>query len=230
MVDSRNRSSSVERAVPLVAVLALGFAGGVLANVIFPSMARLPQLPGDHPLLGAPFLTFLSIILVIAVFYSPLKTLLSKGALTIKWGDREISITEIEANVDTQFNELESKLANMADEIEGLKKSARDIAPTPQEPRRADDGTVAQIRHVFNEVKSNDLASVIFHLGTSSYKWRNQATLSKRTGLEPEDIDAFALSVPDLIVRSTAKSGAIIYRLTTEAKARFLMVTQKTAV
>lgn len=191
----------------------------------------LPQLPGDHPLLSAPFLTFISIILVVAIFYQPLKTLLSRGALTIRWGDREISITEIEESVDTQFHELESKLGNIADEIEVLKKNVpTPVAASVEEPRQEGDGVLAAIPRTFPEAALDDLASILFHLSTTTYKWRNQETLGKRTGLGSETVDTIVLSAPELVVRSRAKSGKVIYRLTTEAKSRFVQATRSGAV
>ena len=174
---------------------------------------------------------FLALVLMVAIFYHPLRTLLSRGALTIKWGDREISITEIDASVDTQFNELESTLANIVDEIDELKRRRPKVEEEAagKEDERAAGGTgiLEAIRETFPEATSDHLASIIFHLGMTTYKWRNQATLSKRTGLDAETIDSLALSAPKLVIRSRAKSGNVIYRLTPEAKGRFLQATRR---
>ena len=176
------------RGLSLVATILLGFAGGVIAVIVVPSLARIPELSREHPLLGAPFLTFLSIILIVGIFYNPLRTLLSRGALTIKWGDREISITDIESNIDTQFNDLESQLTVLADELDTLKQQrgpTAEDASDEGEPNQSDSsGILKAIRDEFLEVTSDQMASIVFHLGTSRYKWRNLATLAKRTGLD----------------------------------------------
>ena len=156
-------------------------------------------------------------ILVVGIFYNPLRTLLSRGALTIKWGDREISITDIESNIDTQFNDLESQLTVLADELEALKQqqgSAAKDASEEGEPTQSDSsGILKAVRDEFSEVTSDQMASIIFHLATSRYKWRNLATLAKRTGLEADAVESLALSHPNLTIRSRSKYGNVIFRL-----------------
>lgn len=155
--------------------------------------------------------------------------MLSRGTLKIKWGDREISITDIEEHVDTQFNEFESKLANIVDDIEELKKSAwkteEGAVEENQKQAERKPGILDAKKGIFPEASSDEMASIIYHLGSTEYKWRNQATLSKRTKLDGEAIDSLVLSVPGLIVRSRAKSGNTIYRLTPEAKGKLRQVT-----
>ena len=227
MADPIGESRS--HGIPLVPILAVGFTGGVLATLVIVALKWVPEVAVEHPLFGAPFLTFLAVVLVVAIFYHPLRTLLSRGTLTIKWGDREISITEIEESVDTQFNELESKLANIVDEIEELKRStfkAEEGAVENEEQRPGrGSGMLEGIKERFSEATSDDLALIIYHLGSTEFKWRNQATLSKRTRLDRETIDSLILSAPNLIIGSRAKSGNTIYRLTAEAKGKLLQVT-----
>ena len=226
MSDPINESQN--RSLSLLTILAVGFTGGVLANLVLVALNWVPEVTVGHPLFGAPFLAFLGVVLVVAIFYHPLRTLLSRGALTIKWGDREISITEIEESVDTQFNELESKLANIVDEIEELRGSTlkAEEGDAGNKEQLAGRGSVIleAIKKTFPEATTDDLASIIYHLGSTDYKWRNQATLSKRTTLDEETIDSLVLSAPNLFTRSRAKSGNTIYRLTAEAKAKLRQV------
>ena len=217
------------RDFPSLAILAVGFAGGVLANLLVAAIDWIPEVAVAHPLFGAPFLTFLAVVLIVAIFYNPLKSLLSRGTLTIKWGDKEISITEIEGKVDKEFGDFESRIDNIAVEIEGLKRSTLKVEEGPAVTEEQQAGRGAGIRdaikNVFSEVISDDLATIMFHLGSTDYKWRNQETLSKRTGLGGETINSLVLSVPDLVIRSKAKSGNTIYRLTDDAKRRLRQVT-----
>ena len=231
MTDPGGESRS--RGFPLVAILAFGFTGGVLANFVVAALGWVPEVAVAHPLFGAPFLTFLAIVLVVAIFYNPLRTLLSRGALTIKWGDREISITEIEESVDTQFNEFESKLANIVDEIEELKRSTlkAEVGAAENEEQRAERGTgiLETIEKAFPEAASDDLASIIYHLGSTEYKWRNQATVSRRTRLDAETIDSLVLSVPMrrgcFRVGSWSKPPTIRWRFATSPATRIRITT-----
>lgn len=191
-------------------------------------------------LLEAPFLAFLALVLLITVFHRALTTALSRGTLTIKWGDKEIAITDIEQNLDTQFDEMRSELSDLAAELEQLRQRepaqaaapevppvaaapvAPGAAPQPQPspaPAADDNGLLQRIVTHF-EVDA-PMGGILFHLGTSRYKWRNQRTLMEKTGLPASTLDDFAATRPDLVVRSRAKSGNVIYRLTDQAKLSF---------
>ncbi len=206
------------------ASLATGFVGGILATLISLALVGAPQPDKDHPLFEAPFLGFLGVVLLVAIFYHPLRTLLSRGALTVKWGDKEISITEIEDSIDTELSELQSRIATLQEDLESLKQQAHGkveaAQPQPAEPEAQSSVILQAIRNTFPEATSDELASLIFHLGTSTYKWRNQTTLAKRTNLSMGAVDDLVLSAPQLIIRSRSKTGNTIHRLAPPAKAR----------
>jgi predicted small secreted protein len=182
-------------------------------------LAVIALFAKPEKLLDAPYLSFLAFAMVVTIFHKQLALLLSRGTLTIKWGDREIAITDIEANIDTQHHELESQLSDLASEINELK------AVMPQSAKEAkqsvdESSVIEKIKTVFN-VRGNAEGSLIYHLANSRYKWRNQHTLVKKTGLSATDIDEFVNAYPETYIRSISKSGNIIYRLSDQAKIKF---------
>ena len=69
---------------------------------------------------------------------------------------------------------------------------------------------------------ADKLATLIYHLAHSKYKWRNQQTLVKKTGMTANVIDEFICAFPEFIIRSQGKSGNVIYRLTGKMKAKYI--------
>lgn len=216
-----------------VAVLVFGFAGGILACIVVICIFSFPELKPDHPLLKAPFLIFLSVVFLVAIFYEPLRYLLSRGTFRIEWGDKKITLSEIEENVDTEFANNDAKLDELNEEIEKLREQiGTKLSPTQES---LDSGSTSDevsdihkvIKQSFPNVHNNSFANIIYHLGNSKFKWRNQYTLVKRTGIEPNEIDTLTQALPDTIIRSRSKKGNIIYRLSDEAKAKFTQLLKK---
>jgi hypothetical protein len=225
-------NSKIDKAI-LTTTIIIGFIGGLLASLLIFGLNKFPEgvLTRGHPLISAPFLAFLGAIFLMWLFYTPIQTLLSRGQLTIKWGDKEISITEIEQNIDEQFNQLEAKLSDLSAEIQQL-KSQPSVEGEQLPNSRAigedhSDKLISYISTAFHWVHSDDLALIVYHLGASKYKWRNQSTLVQKTGLAPDDIDDLIRAVPEHIIRSRGKSGNVIYRLTDRTRGEFLQLVPK---
>ncbi|MCB0112235.1 MAG: hypothetical protein KDE53_40205 [Caldilineaceae bacterium] len=215
----------------LITVLVVGFIGGLLASLLIFGLNKFPDdiLANGHPLISAPFLAFLGVIIVIILFHAPIQTLLSKGQLTIKWGDKEISIAEIEQNIDEQFNQFEAKLSDLSAEIQQIKSQygieSEDLPVSlGTGVDHVADTSINRIKTAFEWVRSDELAVIVYYLGTSKYKWRNQSTLIQRSGLNADRIDELIRSVPECIIRSRGKSGNIIYRLSDQARGHFLQL------
>ncbi len=208
-----------------IAALALGFAGGVLGSLAVLSVWELPESMKEHALLSGPFLAFVALIVLLAMFHRPLREVLARGNLTLSWGDKKISIQEIEENFD---REIESRLDSLASELEDLREQIPSNLDRTEEVRSEDRDGIAPFRtgalHRISEafqIDSEDLASIIYHLGTSKYKWRNQDTLARRTGLSASVIEDLVRQTPQLIVRGTGRFGNVIFRLTESAKRDF---------
>jgi hypothetical protein len=188
------------------------------------TVGRIPGELKDHALLSGPFLAFTVAIVLVAIFHRPLREMLTKGNLTLSWGDKTISVQEIEENFD---RELEARLEALASEVEDLRErlpavaaGASAAAGDRSEENEFRPGALRRISDAFR-IESEDLAAVVYHLGTSKYKWRNQQTLAKRTGLSAGDIEELVGKAPQLVVRSRGKSGNTIFRLTDSAKRDF---------
>lgn len=184
-----------------------------------------------HALLSGPFLAFVALFLLIAIFHQPLRQLLARGNLTLSWGDKTISIQEIEENFD---QELEAKLDVLSGEIEELRELISESQDNFRAKKSSSNDAVSsqatavdRIKEAFS-IESKDLATIIYHLGASKFKWRNQHTIAKLTGLSANKIDETARKAPELIVRGHGKAGNIIFRLTASAKQEFgAIITQK---
>ena len=215
-----------------------GLCGGLVASLfVFGLNEFSPEvLAQGHPLLSAPFLTFVGVLIIVAVFYTPLRKLLSKGHIKIKWGNGEINLEDIEKSVDAEFEQYESKLSDLSAETQEI----RDILESKQNLEKrggSSDGSILhneasvirKIRDNFAWVNSDKLASLVYHLATSKYRWRNQSTLMRKTGMGADEIDEFVRAYPEYIIRSQGKSGNIIYRLSNKAKAQYLDAIQFSA-
>lgn len=216
-----------------VVTIILGFAGGVVGTLAVFAFKYPPEYVKEHALLSAPFLTFVALVILLALFHRPLYQLLSRGSLTLKWGDKEISIQEIEEKFD---QEIESKLEVLASEIEDLRLQTKTaMEPNAKGGRKSqtveasDSASVLDnIRKTF-QIDSNDIGSIIYHLGTSKYKWRNLQTLAKRTGFSVSEVEELARKAPNVIVRGNSKAGNVIFRLTDAAKSQFGSIMAKSS-
>lgn len=202
------------------AVLGVGFAGGILASLLVFVSRQAPEALKDHPLLSWPFLGFVLAIVLLMVFHRAISGALSRGNISLTWGDKTISIQEIGENFD---KELESRLGDLESELEDVRNQLKvlgsgETAPTDAGSVGAD--VLSRIESAFG-LKDRDLSSIVFHLGTSKYEWRNIATLAKRTGLSSPRIDELARGVPQLIIRGSGKTGNTIFRLTEAARRDF---------
>lgn len=146
MKTKTSKTSQPGRTRAILLAPLFGFIGGIVASLFIFGLNKYPAevLQEGHPLLSAPFLAFITVILIAVVFHKPLYRLLSRGHVTIKWGDKEISLSEIEKSFDAEFNELESKLADLDAEIREIRSEldarhrrgdepAEDLAPKADE-------------------------------------------------------------------------------------------------
>ena len=190
-------SEKLKNSILLIIAIVSGFIGGVIGanlSLLFKPNDKLMEL-----VLNWPFLSFVLVIFIVTIFYDSIKQLISKRNWKIKIGDKEISITDyIDNTVDDKLSDFDN-----------------------QPPEKITDSNIEQIKKIFN-IESNDFANIIFHLGSSKYKWRTLKVLSKRTGLDNDKIERYARARPELIIRSIGnKSGNGIYRLNDEKQLLF---------
>lgn len=191
-------SEKSKNSILLITAIVSGFIGGVIGA----TLNLLISKPNDTLMglvLNWPFLSFVLIIFIVTIFYDPIKELISKRIWKLKYGDKELSINEyIEKAVDEKLSDSENQ--------------------TPE--TTTNPSIIEKIKKIFN-IDSDELAKIIYHLGSSNIKWRSLKTLSKRTGLDNDKIERYATSRPELIIRSIGTSGNGIYRLKDEKKLLF---------
>lgn len=252
MSDETNNASKQNWKIDFGAI-AYGFAGGVLAIILtYGLIVDADTQLKDHALLSAPFLYFVSFLILIFLFHRPIGSLLSRGNVTFKWGDKEISMQELEENIDKEVDTvagdvefLKSEHETVIASIELLKTEVARLSSALQQDGKLEKAVVfndgdqkkqpegsagkgkpfsstpiSQIKESFG-LGSDEEGNIIYHLGNSKYKWRNEKTLLNRTALEANQVKNFTRRHPELVVQSRAKSGNTIYRLTDEAKAQF---------
>ncbi len=233
----KNDTVSINSKIFFLAIVS-GFCGGFLASIFVFGLNKFPSsiLEQGHPLISTPFLAFVGAIIVIGIFYKPIQSLLSRGQVKIKWGDKEISLSEIENKVEAEFHEYDSKLTDLDVEIKELKKML-DVIGKEKPSENEEDGLSADVNDKFEKtistsitqkikdnfdwVNSDKLATLVYHLATSRYRWRSQQTLVKKTGVTASEIDEFVYAFPEHIIRSQGKSGNTIYRLSNKMKAQY---------
>ena len=226
-MQQENRGSDGRRRVLHdLSALGLGLAGGIVGSLLILFAGHAPRPLEEHALLSGPFLAFLGVLILVVVFHRPLQQLLARGNLTLTWGDKTISIQEIEENFD---QEMDARLEDLSAELEALREQVEAAHPKGGEKQDEDQEAASQaaaLARITDEfrVGSPDDASVLYHLGTSKYEWRNLRTLAVRTGLSTSEVEAIAKRLPNLIVRGRGKSGNAIFRLTRAAKQSFAAV------
>jgi len=110
---------------------------------------------------------------------------------------------------------LQIKKMNVSGDIEPAKDQLpAGIASDLVEP-------LAMVKRIFN-VSNNNMAKLLYHIGSNELSYRTQDTLIKRTALTAEIIDEIVTGNPLLFHRSRSRtSGKVIYRLTESARVKF---------
>jgi len=81
---------------------------------------------------------------------------------------------------------------------------------------------VRAVRSAFPEIDSDELAAVVYHLGTASSGGRDGETLRILTRLDEEAIDLLARAVPSLISRRRVDPNKVVYSLATQTRESLL--------
>ncbi|MEM7354864.1 MAG: hypothetical protein AAF657_28910 [Acidobacteriota bacterium] len=85
-----------------------------------------------------------------------------------------------------------------------------------------EEGTLRTTQLAFPEASAEDMVSIVYCLGTTTFEWQYGEMVRILTKIDEETIDALAKSAPKLIARGETDSGKMVYRLTAEAEERFL--------
>lgn len=155
-------------------------------------------------LLQWQFLGFFLILLILLMFNKHINNLLKQGKLKLKYGDTEISFEQLSEKIE---QDIENKLEQ--------------VSPDSTVTANEMSNSLEKIKNLFN-IDSETLTLIMFHIGTSKFRWRNLTTLIKKTGLDEQQIEKIIKAYPDLINRSLGKTENIIYRLTDKMELLFI--------
>lgn len=129
--------------------------------------------------------------------------------------------------MDDEIHVYESRLADLDVELRQIKAllhSERDRAAKPEEPSVLNATALGKIKAALPWVGSDQLALLVYHLGNSQFKWRNQDTISHETGFHAQVIDDLVGSVPERIILAKSKLGKVIYRPLDQAKGQLMQI------
>jgi hypothetical protein len=82
------------------------------------------------------------------------------------------------------------------------------------------DSFINKVKKKF-DIKDEELASLIYQVGTVDKTFRTLKTLESRTGFEKSKIDSYINNNPDIFIRKRNKNGDPLYRLTELKKVLF---------
>ena len=133
-----------------------------------------------------PFVILILALLFLFLFYSPIFKRLENGGIRIKWGNKEINLTEFESRFEPDIESIIDERIELA------------LSKEPDEQE---------------ENHTKDIERLKFHLTNTKFKWRTLKTLSKRTSLPQEKIEDLVQKNPQLFVRSVNKNNDIIFKL-----------------
>lgn len=142
-----------------------------------------------------PFLAFVLLLIAIFVLRKPLSNALSRGLITLTWGEKSFTISEL----PEQLNENFAPVTDDIEEIRSRLEKIEQALPALHENIIPGDDAAARER-------------MLNALGDGQYRWRSIERLASIGGVEREKAGDILRSL-DEVVFSTGKSGRTIARL-----------------
>lgn len=153
-------------------------------------------------LLDWPLIALFVLLLLLAIFRKELAALLARGGITLVWGDKSFTISDLPEELDESFSEMVEEIEDLRNRLSAL-EDATGKKPAPAEARSG--LTEAQEEAVRQRMISDGLEK-------SRYRWRSIERLAAIGGVT--EADALAILRSDRGVRlGTGKSGRQIARL-----------------
>src|SRR5262249_1129515 len=149
-------------------------------------------------LLEWPFLLFLLTSMIVSFFYQPIRELLGRGDIRIKWGeDKEIQLKDLSRNFDKEIDPISADVDHFKQDLEEVRVricSVHDETAGGQTaPREIEGPRKAWI------VMQNAIAG-------SQYKWRRVSTLASLAGVAEEEA-LIILRAQDEVMLGRNKEG-----------------------
>ena len=122
-------------------------------------------------MLNWPFLLFVGIGILIYTFKAEFKQVISRGGITLMWGDKSFEISELPDQLDENF-------APVSDDIDDLKQRIIALEETTRLSKPADGATPLDEKSV-ESARQRMLGA----LKDSKYRWRSIERLSSIAGI-----------------------------------------------
>ncbi len=162
----------------------------------------VPQSVLTSKLLEWPFLLFLLVSIMVLLFYQPIRELLGRGDIRIKWGEeKEIQIKDLSRNIDKEIDPI-------AADVDQLKKDLQDVRAHVFQPAPIGAAADEAAPHTAGEASPQDDAWRIMQnaILASQYKWRKVSTLASLAGMS-EDQAVGILRAQDAVMLGKNKEG-----------------------
>jgi hypothetical protein len=166
-------------------------------------------IPGKHEgleivlkLLDWPFLLFISLLILAYVFRVQLKALLTRGDISISWGEgRTIRLRDLKDQIDQKLDEVKEEV----DELQQGKTKATASQNPP---------VIGNVGSLSDEEKAKALQRMKDALADEKFRWRSISRLAAIAGISESDATAILRDDPKAIKLSVGESGRRIARLT----------------
>ncbi len=181
-----------------------------------------------------PFLSFVLLLTFCKIFYVEIKSLLKKGDISVSWGDKKVSLRDLNDNINQELGPIQDQIESLKSDLSTLEsklinqknyfgkkysdETISDNEPAKQDSDLKDDDSLtkdAQSSNFSNKL-NNDMKNlkekIYAALKSSPFEWRSIERLSIVTGYSQEQILPLLLNDPNIKL-SLGKSGRQIAKL-----------------
>jgi hypothetical protein len=158
-------------------------------------------------LLEWPFLLFLSASIIVSLFYQPIRELLGRGDIRIKWGeDKEIQLKDLSRNFDKEIDPIAADVDQLKKDLEEVRARVQSTGGTAPTGKAAPASAVSEPNlSVAWRIMENAILA-------SQYKWRRVSTLADLASVA-EDAALAILRTRDEVMLGRNKEGLPIATL-----------------
>ena len=149
-------------------------------------------------LLDWPFLLFIGIGALIWIFKAEFSKVISRGGVSLTWGDKSFEISELPEQLNESFAPVSDDIEDLKARIKALEEATNQVTPVIQELTQEQKGAAKQ--------------KMLDGLSNGKYRWRSierLASIGAISQSQAEDI----LRPLDETAFSLGKSGRTIVRL-----------------
>lgn len=158
--------------------------------------------------LEGPFLIFVALCGVGFFFRKEFGQMLSRGNISLVWGDKSFSVSDLPEELDENFAPLNDDITDLKEQFAQLEKRLESLTDTalpnkpPDEPQALDEIALEHAKGV-----------ILKALKEGQYRWRSIDRLAIIAMVSKEQVQSILRSLGTDVVVSIGKSGRTIARL-----------------